>query len=64
MSGRYPLGRVMFIYFNKRPGKPLEPLTREFLKYILSREGQKVVADDGSFALDGRLIALYRKLLF
>ena len=36
---------------NKAPGKPLEPLTREFAKLILSKEGQEVVIKDGYFPI-------------
>lgn len=50
-SGDYPLSRFLFIYINKAPGKPLDPLTREFLKLVLSREGQEVVVKDGYYPL-------------
>ena len=36
---------------NKKPGTPLDPLTSEFLKFILSKEGQEVVVKDGYFPL-------------
>src|SRR5216683_952044 len=50
-SGSYPLSRFLFVYVNKAPGKPLEPLTREFAKLILSKEGQEVVIKDGYFPI-------------
>jgi phosphate transport system substrate-binding protein len=34
---------------NRPPGKALEPKTREFLKLVLSREGQQVIADEGVY---------------
>lgn len=46
-SGTYPLARFLFVYINKDPEKPLDPLTREFATYIFSREGQEVVLKDG-----------------
>jgi phosphate transport system substrate-binding protein len=50
-SGTYPLWRFLYIYINKAPGKPLEPLVAEFVKYIYSREGQDVVVKDGYMPL-------------
>lgn len=47
LDGSYPLARFLFIYINKMPGKPLDPLILEFVKYILSKEGQEVVIKDG-----------------
>ena len=46
-SGKYPLSRFLYIYINKAPGKPLDPLVKEYLKLILSKEGQEVVVKDG-----------------
>jgi phosphate transport system substrate-binding protein len=42
---KYPLCRVVFMYVNRPPGRPLGPATREFLLFILSREGQQLLAD-------------------
>jgi phosphate transport system substrate-binding protein len=50
-SGKYPMARFLFVYVNKAPGKPLDPLTREFLKLVLSRDGQEVVVKDGYFPI-------------
>jgi len=50
-SGSYPLARFLYVYVNKAPGKPLDPLTREFIKLIVSREGQEGVAKDGYFPI-------------
>lgn len=41
----YPLSRLTFFNTNKRPGKPLPPAMEEFLRFVLSREGQQVVLD-------------------
>jgi phosphate transport system substrate-binding protein len=45
----YPLSRFVYIFVNRPPGKPLEPKVREFLKLVLSRQGQQVVADEGVY---------------
>jgi phosphate transport system substrate-binding protein len=46
---RYPLSRVIYIYLNRKPGDPLDPKVREFLKYILSKQGQDAVLKDSTF---------------
>jgi len=46
-NGTYPLTRYLLLYINKNPDKPLDPLMREFVKFIFSREGQEVVIKDG-----------------
>ncbi len=45
-SGRYPLQRYLYIYVNRVPGKPLDPLLKEFLRFVLSRQGQQLVGQD------------------
>jgi phosphate transport system substrate-binding protein len=50
-SGKYPLSRFLYLYVNKAPGKPLDPLVAEFLKLIFSKEGQEVVVKDGYMPL-------------
>ncbi len=46
---RYPFSRYVYIYVNKAPGKPLPAKVKEFLRLVLSREGQQVVADERVF---------------
>ena len=50
-SGAYPLARFLYVYVNKAPGKALDPLTREFVKLIVAREGQEGVLKDGYFPI-------------
>lgn len=45
----YPLSRFVYVFVNKAPGKPIEPKTKEFLRAILSLEGQQQVANDGVY---------------
>lgn len=45
----FTLSRLIYLYANKTPGKPLNPLIKEFLNYLLSYEGQKAVQDDMIF---------------
>jgi phosphate transport system substrate-binding protein len=50
-SGAYPLARFLYVYVNRAPGRGLDPLTREFARLILSKEGQEVVVKDGYFPI-------------
>ena len=55
-SGKYPIARFLFIYVNKPTGKPLEPLTREFMRMVLAKEGQEAVVKDGYFPLPKSIV--------
>ena len=57
LNGSYPLARFLYVYVNKKPGKPLDPLILEFVKYILSKKGQEVVIKDGYIPLPASVIA-------
>jgi phosphate transport system substrate-binding protein len=59
-KGTYPLARFLFVYVNKAPNKPLSPIVKEFLKFVYSREGQKVVIKDGYFPLSADLMMQQR----
>ena len=50
-SGTYPVSRFLFIYVNKTPGEALDPLVGEFVRMVLSREGQEVVLKDNYYPL-------------
>jgi phosphate transport system substrate-binding protein len=50
-AGKYPLARFLMVYVNQAPGRPLDPLVKEFLRLILSKEGQEVVVKDGYLPL-------------
>ena len=56
-SGKYPLARFLYIYINKAPGKPLDPLVKEYAKLIFSKEGQEVVVKDGYLPLPASIVA-------
>lgn len=55
ITGDYPLARFLNIYGNKRPGKKLDKLTFEFLRFVLSQEGQEVVEIYGYFTMEPEL---------
>jgi phosphate transport system substrate-binding protein len=54
-SGRYPMSRFLYVYINKAPGKALDPVTLEFAKLIMSKEGQEVVVKDGYFPIPAQV---------
>lgn len=55
LAGTYPLARFLYVYINRKPGAPMDPLTGEFVKYITSKQGQEVVIKDGYFPLTAKL---------
>jgi phosphate transport system substrate-binding protein len=46
-SGDYPLTRVLLMYINHQPGTELDPLPREFIRYLYSQQGQADVLRSG-----------------
>lgn len=56
LSGEYPLARYLYVYVNKAPNKELAPLEREFVKLMLSKEGQEVVFKDGYVPMPKRVV--------
>jgi phosphate transport system substrate-binding protein len=55
LDGDFPLSRFLLVYVNKNPEKPLDLLTIEFLKFVLSKEGQEVVVKDGYYPMPASL---------
>ncbi len=51
-NGNYPLARFLYVYINVKPGEVLDPLRREFVRYIFSRQGQEDVIRDGYLPID------------
>jgi phosphate transport system substrate-binding protein len=56
LNGKYPLSRFLNIYINRPPNKPVDPLLKEFLKFVLSFEGQEIVVKDGYLPLTYDLV--------
>ena len=55
LSGDYPLARFLYLYVNRAPNQPLDPLVRELLTFVLSQEGQQVVVKDGYLPLSAEV---------
>jgi len=62
-AGKYPLARLLYVYTNKDPNQPLDPVRAEFVKYVLSRQGQQAVIKDGYFPITAQLAAKDAKAL-
>jgi phosphate transport system substrate-binding protein len=45
----YPLIRDAYFYINRAPGQPIDPIVREFMSFVLSREGQEIIARVGYY---------------
>ncbi len=45
----YPLARAVYIFLNRAPGKPVDPKVKEFLRYILSGDGEREVISEGAY---------------
>ncbi len=56
-NGTYPLSRYLYVYVNKHPNKELAPMDREFLRFVLSKQGQQVVEKDGYVSLPRSVVA-------
>jgi phosphate transport system substrate-binding protein len=62
-SGRYPLERYLYFVLNRKPGTPLDPLIKEFLSFVLSKEGQDSVEKDHYLPLTPELASEERSKL-
>ena len=56
LAGKFPLARFFYVYVNKAPNKPLSPLDAEFIKLVLSKQGQEVVVKDGYIPLPSKVV--------
>ena len=64
IDGSYPLARTLPAVFDRPPDGTIAPSVREFLRYLVSREGQTMVADDGRYLpLSPELAARQAELL-
>jgi phosphate transport system substrate-binding protein len=55
-AGKYPLARFLYVYVNQAPNKPLDPLVKQFLLYVLSQQGQTGVVKDGYLPLLPKMV--------
>ena len=57
LSGKYPISRYLYVYYNAAPGKPLDPLVREFLRFVESKDGQEIVVKDGYMPVPAKVVS-------
>lgn len=50
-AGNFPIARFLYIYLNKNPNQPLDPLRAEFAKFVFSQQGQEATIKDGYFPI-------------
>jgi phosphate transport system substrate-binding protein len=63
VDGSYPLGRYLYLYVNKKPNEALDPLRLEFLKFVLSQQGQEVTIKDGYLPLPASVVSEQLKVI-
>jgi phosphate transport system substrate-binding protein len=51
MDGSYPLRRNLYLYVNKPPKGAAPPTLAEYVKFVLSQQGQQTVVDHGYYPL-------------
>ena len=62
-SGDYPLARPLLLSVNYKPGQTLDPLRREFVKFVFSKEGQEAVVKDGYFPVNAAMATRALKMI-
>jgi phosphate transport system substrate-binding protein len=62
-SGKYPLARFLWLTVNHKPGMQLDPLKREFIRYIYSQQGQNDVVREGFLPVDAKKAAKALKMV-
>jgi len=55
LAGKYPIARYLYIYVNKKPNQALDPLRAEFVKYILSKDGQEQTEKGGFYPITNEI---------
>ena len=62
-SGDYPIARFLYVYMNKNPNQPLDPLRAEFVRFVLSKQGQLGTVKDGYFPITSDIVVTDLKTL-
>jgi phosphate transport system substrate-binding protein len=62
-NGTYPLARVIYIYFNRTPGRPILPPVLEFMRFMLSPRGQRQMELAGLVSLPQDLMEMNTRRL-
>jgi phosphate transport system substrate-binding protein len=62
-SGEYPLTRIVYVYFNRAPNQPINPALLEFLQFVISSEGQQLMAPLGFAPLPHDILIMNKRRL-
>lgn len=54
-TGKYALARFLYVYVNHKPGTELDPLRREFIRFMFSKQGQESVVKDGYYPVNAKI---------
>lgn len=52
-AGDFPIARFLYVYINRNPAQRLDPVRAEFIRYMLSKQGQQATLKDGYFPVAG-----------
>jgi len=55
-AGLYPISRFLYVYVNKNPNQALDPLRSEFVRFVLSKQGQEAVIKDGYYPVTASVV--------
>lgn len=56
-AGDFPISRFLYVYVNKNPNQPLDPVRGEFIRFMLSKQGQEATVKDGYFPMTSEIAA-------
>ncbi|MDQ7074107.1 MAG: phosphate ABC transporter substrate-binding protein [Gammaproteobacteria bacterium] len=56
LNRHYPLGRFLYVYINRDPTKPVAEVEWEFIKLMLSKQGQEIISNNGYIPLSLKMI--------
>jgi phosphate transport system substrate-binding protein len=62
-SGDYPLARFLYVYLNKNPNQDLDPMRREFIRFVFSQQGQQIVLKEGFYPVSSGIAEADMKAL-
>ena len=62
-AGDFPISRFLYVYMNKNPNQPLDPVRGEFVRFMLSKQGQEATLKDGYFPMTAEIATEDLKLL-
>jgi len=57
----YPLVRIIPVFVDRAPGRPITPVVAEFLRYILSRQGQRALIEESAYLPLNRQTLLHER---